>query len=82
MKVYVSKVYCLDENVRFPICHRCKRELTPFAITTTELNKWTQITIKALIQAKLLRLHIIKKNRHLIFLCRTCHKDYIKEIKI
>jgi len=81
MKVRVTKVYCLNENVRFPECHRCKKELTPFAITTTEMTKWSRKTIDTLISSKLLRLHIIKVNRHLIFLCRTCHKEYIKEIK-
>ena len=80
-KIKVSKVFCLDENYKFPRCHKCKGELSPFRIDTDELNKCSDIFIKIMIELNYIRFNLIKKDVHLIWLCKYClsHEILIKD---
>lgn len=78
MKIEMSKVYCLDENVIFPPCHQCGKELTPFGIDDNETNKIPSEFLKGLIQYKYIQFKAINQTRHLIWLCKNCC-DIIKE---
>ena len=75
--IRVNKVYCLNENYHFPRCHVCKNELSPFAITSEELNKCSWELNEFLATRHLIYLNKIDKDRHLIWLCKHCLKGEI-----
>ena len=68
----LGKLYCLDENYIFPKCFVCKKELSPYSITSTELNKLPLETIGYLVKFELVRLNFVEKNKHLIWICKDC----------
>ena len=71
--INVTKVFNLNENVIFPSCHVCGKELTPFCITKQEINdKLNSDKIDSLLNMKLLLLDEIKKDKHLLYLCKHC----------
>ena len=70
----MKKAFCLDENYLFPICNQCHKELTPYSISSDELNKQDIRFTESLIQCDLIRVNAIDKNIHVIFLCSNCIK--------
>jgi len=70
--IHVNKVFNLDENFKFPICHVCKKELSPFSITREELDSLDWETNEMLVDMNLIKLNEIGKNKHLIYLCKHC----------
>jgi len=71
-QIKVTKIFCLDENIRYPKCHNCNKELSPFKINSEELNKCTDKFLSIMITLQYLRLNAIDKDSHLIFLCKHC----------
>jgi len=65
----VTKAFCTNENQKFPSCHICKNELSPFFISDKELLTLSKETLNQLSLAKLL---IKYNNRNIIYLCKTC----------
>lgn len=78
IEIRVTKAFCLDENKKFPLCHLCNIELTPFCITTKELEAKIPLkTIKRFIKWKYIILDQFGNNKHLIYFCKNC-SSYIK----
>ena len=75
--IKVSKIYCLDENIVFPICHTRANELSPHAIKEEELNKFSQQTLIVWQQAGLVSTEKVLPDRYLIWLCKHCLKGKI-----
>jgi hypothetical protein len=65
----VTKIFCLDENQKFPICHVCQKELHPFSITEEELLTLNSPTIVSLMMADLL---FEWKDKYILYLCTSC----------
>lgn len=76
-KISVKKVFYLDENIKYPICNYCKKELSPFSITSNELKKIRPEHLELLLKSYLLQLNRINIDVHLLFLCKNCLKDDI-----
>jgi len=72
--IHVNKVFNLNENFKFPSCHVCRKELTPFSITREELDKLDWNTNEMLFESGLIKLNEIGKDKHLIYLCKHCLK--------
>ena len=70
--INVTKVFNLDENFKFPTCHVCGKELTPFSVTREELDTLSFDTNEILIGSGLVKLNEISKDKHLIYLCKHC----------
>ena len=78
-KIFFKKVFFLNENIKYPECYKCKKELSPYSITNKNLKKLDTEIINIYLNASLLYLHGINTNIHLIFLCKHCLKGkYIK----
>lgn len=75
--VHVTKVICLDENYLFPRCHRCREELSPFRIETSELNKCSKTFVDHMMKLSYLRVNAIAEDAHLIWLCKHCLSNQI-----
>jgi len=76
-RVHVTKVFCLDENYIFPRCHKCKEELSPFRIESTELNKCSTEFVKHMMKLNYIRVNAISDDAHLIWLCKECLSNEI-----
>ena len=70
--IHVNKVFNLDENFKFPTCHVCGKELTPFSITREELDNLDLETNEMMVDMGLIKLDEIGKDKHLIYLCKYC----------
>lgn len=70
--IHVNKVFNLDENFKFPTCHVCGKELTPFSITREELDSLDWETNEMMVDMGLVKLNEIGKDKHLIYLCKHC----------
>lgn len=77
--INVNKVYNLNEDIKYPICHLCKIKLTPFSITQ---ENWQAITIETkqlILQLNIITMNKLDKGLHLIFLCVHCLKWEIEK---
>jgi len=72
--IIVRKVFCKDENIKFPICKHCGNECSPHEISTNELVKLESDTIVKFINLKYLLLDHFGKDKNLIFICKHCCK--------
>lgn len=79
INIRITKVFCLDENIKFQKCHECGEELSPHRIDTEELNKCTINFIQYLIQMGHLRLNAISKDAHLLWICKNCWPTEIRK---
>jgi len=70
--IQVTKVYNFDENVLNPLCFKCNKELSGFAIDKKELKKLPLNTLHRLIEYDLIFLNEIEEGIHLIYLCKYC----------
>ena len=73
-EIYFKKVFFLNENIKFQKCYRCKKELSPYSITSKELKKLDNEVTNMYLNASLLYLHRINTDIHLIFVCKHCLK--------
>jgi len=75
----LTKVFCTNEDYLFPKCEKCKQELSPYCVTSEELNKIDIEYVKMLLECELLILNGVDTDKHLIFVCKTC-SDLTKDI--
>ena len=69
----VTKVCVTDENMIFPICHLCKKELSAFSVTDKEtFTNLPPESFILLVERKNLITDYFAKGKHLIFLCKHC----------
>jgi len=80
-KVKLKKVFCLDENYKFPECHECGKELTPFSINSIDLNKVTTEVLNTLIKFNYLRINGVAQDKHLLFVCKNCCSVHLTKNK-
>lgn len=74
IQLHLKKVFLLNEDIKYPKCYRCKKELSPYSITDSELKKLPKTTIENLIYDYILFLNFIQKDLHLLFVCKHCLK--------
>ena len=72
MNPIFKKIYCLDENIKFPICHACKRELTPFSVLEKEYDELKERFRFLMESAGYVKKNEVSPEKHLIFFCRDC----------
>lgn len=68
----LTKILCLDENYLFPDCKKCNHELSPFCVTSKELNTVDVAYVEVLLKANLLHINGLSIDRHILFVCKTC----------
>jgi len=80
MYINMSKLICLDENVLYPNCCACGKELSPYSITSEELNKLDQEVVEGFLKGNLLRINGISEDKHFLYICISCFNlELIKE---
>lgn len=73
-EITLTKIFVLNENIKFPKCYHCKKELSPYSISNTELKKLSKKTIENFVNVYLLYLNKFGINLHLLFICKHCLK--------
>lgn len=76
MTIKITKIFNLNENYKYPIC-TCGKELSPFLVEQEELNKLNDEIINQLVNCELLVLDKFEKDRHLLFICKSCLKQQL-----
>jgi len=79
-EIRIIKVFCYDENVKYPDCFVCGNELSPYCIDDKYLPKVPDEIYKKFLMLDLLKLDAIDKGKHLIFICKHCAPP--KRIKV
>ena len=75
----LTKIFCLNEDYLFPDCKKCGQEISPFCVTSEELNKVDKTYAETLIKSNLLIVNGLSTDKHILFLCQTC-TDLEKDI--
>ncbi|MHA1790189.1 MAG: hypothetical protein ACTSXT_13335 [Candidatus Helarchaeota archaeon] len=78
MKIKLTQIYRMNENLIFPTCTNCGKETSPFMITSTEINKLEYTQARKLMNNGLLIVNKCGENKHLIILCKKCQEKYIE----
>lgn len=68
----VKKAFILNENYKFPSCPICQKELSPYSISSNELNKMNVLHIIAWAKHNLILINQIGSDKHLIWVCSDC----------
>jgi hypothetical protein len=76
-KIKLKKVYCLNENYKFPKCYKCNKECSPFSIDSKEVDKIQEHILQELIKSSHFRINGVAQNKHLIFICKNCLKKFL-----
>jgi len=74
ININLKKVFILNEDIKYPKCYHCNKELSPYSLSHKELKKLSIQTINDLVEGKLLYLKFIKDDLHLLFICKHCLK--------